>query len=337
MEAALTDGFAADPAWDGVFAGGPGLQSSRAWLASVAASAVPKGAVVHLVRLTDRGAPAGLLPLLVAGGRASGLTSPYTVLSQPLVDPARARDAGLALGQVLRRWPTTVLDALDPAWPGLVPLLAGLRRAGLVALRFDQFGNWHETVPDGWDTYLAARPGALRETLRRKGNAAAREKVRFEVITGAEGLEAGLAAYERVYASSWKVPEPYPDFAAALLHRLAPLGRMRLGVLWRGDTPLAAQYWTVAEGNATVLKLAHDDAAKALSPGTLLTGHIIRALLEEGVRELDFGRGDDPYKRQWAGTRRQRVGVVLANPLHPAGLAAIARHAAGALVRRARR
>jgi len=43
----------------------------------------------------------------------------------------------------------------------------------------------------------------------------------------------------------------------------------------------------------------------------------------------DFGRGDDPYKRLWAGQRRQRIGVVLANPRHPRGLAFLGRHALG--------
>ena len=322
------------PEWDGCFGFGPGVQSRRSWFAATEEAALPPGARARSLLLRQDGTPAAVLPLLAGPGGAGSLTSPYSVLFQPLVDPAAAFGLGREAGRLLRRWPVLTLDALDPGWPGFVPFLAGLRRAGLLALRFDHFGNWHEAMAGrDWAAYLADRPGALRETIRRKSRLAGREGVRFTVAATPDALPDALDAYESVYARSWKVPEPHPHFAAALLRRLAPLGQMRLGVMWRGAMPLAAQYWTVEDGVATVLKLAHDDAAKALSPGTLLTAHMIRGLLDGGVRELDFGRGDDPYKRQWAGDRRQRIGVVLANPLHPRGLAAAARHGLGRLLK----
>lgn len=326
------------PDCDALFDAGPGVQSRRAWFAATEAAALPDGVSARFLTVRGKAGPLGMLPLAVGQGHpATSLTSPYSVLFQPLVassaDPAAM---GRAMGTALRAHPTLRLEALDPEWLGLSPFLSGLRQAGLLPARFDHFGNWSTDVAGlGWDGYLAARPGALRETIRRKGKAAARDaSVRFEVVRDAAGLPGALAAYEAVYARSWKVPEPFPHFNAALLERLAPLGLMRLGVLWQGDLPMAAQYWTVADGTATVLKLAHDEHARTLSPGTLLTAHMIRTLLDEGVRTLDFGRGDDPYKQQWTGVRRQRIGILLANPRRPAGLAAIARQWAGTLRRR---
>lgn len=328
--------------WDSLFAAGPGFQSSRAWFEATVEAALPPGSHAMFLLCRDAGRLVAMLPLLRGAGRQMrGLSTVYTCLFQPLLAPdldiPDVRRAGAALGAYCRRWPTLVLDALDPLWHGLAPLLAGLRDGGLLARRFEHFGNWHQPVAGcSWPDYLAARPGPLRETIRRKTRLCARNgRVRIEVVRSSDGLGAGIAAYEHVYRRSWKTPEPAPGFTAALLPRAAAAGVLRLGVLWAGTQAIAAQYWVVAGGSATVLKLAHDDAWRSLSPGTVLTGHMIRELLEEGVADLDFGRGDDDYKASWTSLRRPRVGMLLANPGTPQGLLALARHTAGAVLRKA--
>jgi hypothetical protein len=284
--------------------------------------------------------PVVVLPLVRQGGRLAGLSTPYTSRFRPIAAPgasdAAMRRAGAAFGQVCRRFGPLRLDAMEPDCPGLAPLLAGLREAGMVALRFDHFANWHAEVPSCWAEYLASRPGALRATIRRRLASAARDpRLAFELIAGGPALAAGIAAYETVHAASWKPAEPFPGFTAALLPLAAEAGALRLGVLRRDGVPVAAQYWLVAGGTASVLKLAHAEAARAISPGTVLTALMIRRLIEDdAIRRLDFGRGDEPYKAGWTGTRRMRIGVVLCPLRHPAGIALLARHVAGRIAAR---
>jgi hypothetical protein len=289
-----------------------------------------------------------LLPLLrAADGRLRCLATPYSVEWRPMLrpgaEPSALRPAAAALGRLLRGRAPTRLDTLDATAPGLEACLAGFADAGLVALRYDHFGNWAETLaPDiTWDTYLAARPPELRTTIRRKVARCLRE-MRFESIaTPGPTLESSIAAYEDVRARSWKPFEPFPDFDGALLRATAAAGVLRMGVLRSAadGRPAAAQYWVLDHGGrrATLLKLAHAEDQRAASPGTALTALMIRRLLEEdAVRELDFGCGDDAYKRLWVAARRQRIGVVLADPWQPAGLLAIARHQAGRALARLR-
>ena len=325
------------PDCEKLFAAQHDFHLSRPWFRTVLAEAMPANARPLFVLCRTGHATQGVLfPLRTraGGARLEALSCPYSCLYQPLAadaaTPAELFAAGQAFGRFCRRWSGVRLDALDGGWPGLAPLLEGVRAAGLAVLRFDHFGNWHEIVAGrSWADYLAARPGALRETIRRRLGQAGRDpRIALEITQAA--ADADIAAYEAVYASSWKEKEPFAGFSAALMRAAAAAGALRLGLLRLDGKPVAAQYWVLAGGTATVLKLAHDEAARARSPGTVLTAAMIRHLLErDGVTELDFGRGDDAYKSLWAGQRRQRLGVLLVNPRRPMGLLALGRHVAG--------
>jgi hypothetical protein len=319
---------------------GGGLFATRAWWDTVLAAAMPPDLVAQfaLCRMADR--PVALFPMARDrhGGGFHSLTTPYTCLFAPSIDPGLPAPERLAVfqafGRLCRAHATTRLDAMPAEWDAMDPLVTGARQAGLAVRRFDHFGNWYEDVAGkSWADYLAQRPGALRETVRRRLQRAGRlPDARFTVVTGADGLEDAVAGFEAVYARSWKEPEPFPLFNVALIRAASAAGTLRLGQWDIGGVVVASQFWVVEGGKAIVLKLAHDEALKAHSPGTVLTALMLRRLLdEEHVAEIDFGRGDDPYKQGWARARRQRIGLMLFNPLRPAGLAGLARHAVGRL------
>ena len=313
--------------------------ATAAWWRSVLAAAMPEGAEACFLLCSDNERPVAIVPLLQlnAGRRLQSLTTPYTCLWHPVfavdIDTAAVRSAGQALGRFLRRWPTVRMEALADDLPALAPLLAATRDAGLFATRYAHFGNWHEPIAGrSFDQYLSARPGALRETIRRKLR---RAPATLKILCTPDTIEDGIAAYEEIYARSWKIPEPYPRFNAEMMRQAAAVGALRLGLLQANGRAIAAQIWIVFAGRATVLKLAHDESDKELSPGTVLTALMLRDLIDrERVTEVDFGRGDDAYKRLWTTRRRQRIGVVLSNPLRPTGLVALARQWAGTARRR---
>jgi len=93
----------------------------------------------------------------------------------------------------------------------------------------------------------------------------------------------------------------------------------------------------VAHGRADIYKLAYDEAYKALAPGTLLTAALMEEALDvDGVREIDYLIGDDPYKATWMSQRRERFGLIAYDPLTPRGLFGLIRQAAGDRWRRLR-
>ena len=312
------------------------LFTTLPWWNVVLAHAMPACAETIFVAIRCRGDIVAVVPMLRAGGQLSSLTTPYSCIYRPLVagglDQATRIAAMSAFARFCRPAGIVRLDALPVEWDGLPALEIGARDAGLVPLSFNHFGNWFENVAGlSWSAYLLRRPGALRETIRRRLRRA--EKLtgaRFDLLTHPDQMDLAAEVFETVYRRSWKDAEPHPDFNVALMRAVAGRGWLRLGVWSVGTEPVAVQFWVVHAGQAIMLKLAHDETFKAHSPGTVLTALMIRHLLnDEDVSQIDLGRGDDTYKRGWAVERRQRIGVLLINPRRPAGLVALLRHASG--------
>ena len=288
------------------------------------------------------GRPVLVLPAWrMADGSLVSLTSPYScahrILLAPGLTEAELAGLGRAIAAALRGEDGLRLEGLPQDWPPLAPLLQGLRRGLIAPLGFAHFGHWHESLGEGgWPAYLAARSGQLRETIRRRTARLSRDPAfHFEMVAGGAALEPGIAAFETVYAQSWKNAEPFADFNASFMRDAARRGQLRLAILRHGETPVAVQYWLLAGGVAQVLKLAQNAEFDRHSPGTVLTAWAIAQMIAgDAIAGVDFGRGDDGYKRLWVGQRDQRVGVLLANPRRVKGLVTILRHVAGSLRRR---
>lgn len=162
--------------------------------------------------------------------------------------------------------------------------------------------------------YLASRPGKLRTTLKRKSG-----KIAVSLLTRFDA--AAWDEYEAIYAQSWKPEEGSPAFLRAFAEAEGAAGRLRLAIAYAIDDPdgpaIAAQMWTVEGGTAFIHKLAHREAAKPLSPGSVLTAALMRHVIDtDRVSLVDFGTGDDPYKRDWMEACRPRYRLDMFRPLH---------------------
>ena len=174
--------------------------------------------------------------------------------------------------------------------------------------------------------YLASRPGPLRTTLKRKGG---KVQTRIETAFNPESW----AAYESIYAHSWKPEEGSPAFLRRFAQEEAAAGRMRLGLAFADGEAVAAQFWTVEGGTAFIHKLAHTEASKPLSPGTTLSAALFEHVIDnDHVDLVDFGTGNDGYKRDWMEEVRPRYRLDMFRPVWPENWPAIAKHLARRLV-----
>jgi hypothetical protein len=257
-----------------------------------------------------------------AGRRLASLANAYSVEHGILCRAGADLDTGLAaiLGEVLGespRWDGIALDELDPREPSYRAVARALRRSGLLVECVFHSGTWYEeTAGMSFADYVAQRPSALRNTWRRKRRGlAAGDRLKTAFYAEAAGIDRAIADYQTIYARSWKPAEAFPEFIPALIRLAAEEGALRLGISTVDGQPVAAQFWIVWNGRAVIYKLAHDQRFDDLSLGTLLTMAMIERVLEDDrPEEINFGRGDDPYKELWLPKRRERWGITAANP-----------------------
>lgn len=313
---------------------------SLPWFRSLAEVGFPPGTQP---RIYVAGSPADRAGLVTYAPRTGfkqfgirqlrSLTNFYSIRYAPLLaEGARPEAVGAVIDQIVAeqpRWDVVHLDSLDHDSAIFPSLMQAFARHGWPVQSYFHFGNWFENT-EGMTAadYFAARPGQLRNTLKRHANKLAKTATAtFRIFTAPDEIEDGIALYEQIYAQSWKEPEPFPSFAAGLMRATAACGALRLGIMTIDGAPAAAQIWIVWGGKATIFKLAHDQRFVALSPGSLLTRHVMEHVLAQGtVCEVDFGRGDDGYKQLWLPQRRERWGLIAFNPATIRGRAAAIRH-----------
>jgi hypothetical protein len=271
----------------------------------------------------------------------SGLTNSYSCEHFALhgadgVSNEALREIAQQIAEEHPRWQRITLSGFEGDDRGFAMLADGLRRAGMFVKPAFDSGTWYEeTSGMSFIDYLGQRPSQLRNTWRRRlASAERRHRLRWAFWSDVEDIDRGIADYESIYRASWKVAEPFPTFMPALIRFAALEGAVRLGIIYVDDVPAAAQFWIVWRGKACIYKLAHDQRFDHLSLGTLLTMRMTERVLEiDKPREINLGRGDDPYKKLWLPRRRERWGVIAANSRSLAGLKLAARHTAARMLR----
>lgn len=184
-----------------------------------------------------------------------------------------------------------------PAEDGSAALLEqAMRAAGwTVDVKATSHNHWLDTGGRDFAGWWAERPGALRSTVKRKGN---KGLVALEIHRDFD--DALWDDFEAVYRESWKPPESHPDFLRQWARSEGEAGTLRLAIARVESRAVAAQFWSSDDGVAYIHKLSHVAGHDALSPGTLLTHKLFaQSFDEDRVSRIDFGTGDDGYKRDW--------------------------------------
>jgi hypothetical protein len=305
------------------------------WFKLLATTALAPDEVCRVGQVGDLANPAVLLPLLQrpAKRELASLSTWYSSLYSPILAEQARPEQLTALFRQLRseepRWHSLRIAPMDPASPEYRLTLMALRRAGWISFPFFAFWNWRlPTQGARFNEYQRSLPGHLRATLKRKGPRFQAPGHRLEIITGGNQLEQAIHDWTTIYHASWKNPEPFPEFVPGFIRMCATKGWLRMGLAYIHDRPVAGQIWVIHQGRAAIYKLAQDQDYDRHSPGTVLTAHLLRHVMDvDHVSEVDYLIGDEEYKRDWMRQRHERWGLIAYNPGTLAGLLAALRQA----------
>ncbi|MGH3855227.1 MAG: GNAT family N-acetyltransferase [Pseudonocardiaceae bacterium] len=309
--------------WRLLHAGGSSdIFTSPAWCLASWRAFPGLGSPLLLIALDGAGVVLGALPL------TNGPLGP-TWAGSPLGDEhdVRIRPEQPALGVV------SALVRTVPRVAGLdETVLTDVRPGGLLTrAEISRPGSpapvMHLNSPDpefgaldclpGWSRARRRTLRSARRRLEESGN------ITVQRVTDQATLAATLPAFARLRLASWaargrlaELPAMdrhpgFPDFLADAGSRLATEGRCLLGRLNLDGEPVAQALFFRSPGADLLYMSTYQPAAAQHSPSHLLLAETARMAVADGVRILELGRGDEPYKFALGAQARYLRNVVL--------------------------
>lgn len=328
-----------EPEWNRLFETGGGTPFQtydwvRSWFEAFADEVEP-----YVIVVPGSGGLGGIAPLCLRdGGLVTFAGHPQNDYGGLLVDPGQpgvyeeiARVmAALSIGAR-----GLLLDQLPeghPSWRGLIEPLRRTR------------APWSGMPADPCPAMLLDDAQAARQLygkrhianwtnwFERRGRLAF--AVESDVARGAMLLETLFAQHQRRWEGS-ATPSAFRDprmqtFYREFVARMMPKGRVHIAVLSLDDAPVALYLILHHDAVFYLYKPSYDVEYGQKSPGQVILRYLLEHALENGVRELDFTRGDEPYKVRFCNTVRRNHRVVVYRN-HPRKWVADARRRLAAL------
>jgi CelD/BcsL family acetyltransferase involved in cellulose biosynthesis len=216
-------------------------------------------------------------------------------------------------------WDELDLAAMDGDAPATAALADALRAAGLAPVRRHLDVCPYLPLPAAWDGLEAALDARTRGELRRGARRLAeRGRPEFSRVTAPAELGGGfdiLVELHRRRRAGRGTAGAFDSAAFTAFHRrLLPLalraGWLELRVLALDGMPVVARYNLRFAGRVHYYQGGMDTAAApGVSLGLLMDAHCIREAVADRLREFDFLRGAEPYKRRWTSATRELVAL----------------------------
>lgn len=281
----------------------------------------------HLLVLVayEHGLPMGLAPLYVGNGTTEsrdlhflgqGL-SDYADFIAPRDRPDVIEALISALLELHQTWDGMDLEEVPSASPSKRCLDAAVDGGRVAA-------SWQKTVQcpylpieSTWETFYAAMGKGFRHEVRNKLNRA-RDKglwLRYVDRREVDDLfvdEVVALSAERRSVDGHRSPflnHPDLEFLREVLPLMGQRNMLRIGELRSGEALLAFMLGFQWQGVVSTWNTQYDPRFTEYSLGRIVLVSFAEQTFREGCHELDFMRGEEPYKFQWTSLTRANLAL----------------------------
>ena len=190
-----------------------------------------------------------------------------------------------------------------------------IRQSALANREYVCFGNWYlDKINFSGNEYINRRTSNIKNNIKRYRKKLEKMGKLELKIRSDEETETILDYHYQVREKSWKYKDRHYSFHRDLAGLAKEKGWLRSGFLFLNGVPIASQLWIVCNRVAYIHSLNFDEAYRQFIPGVILSTEMMKYVIDiDKVIEVDYLRGDEPYKKDWTPNRRERKGITIFN------------------------
>lgn len=301
------------------------------------------GADRHLLLLVayEQGMPVGLAPLYVGNGTTEprdlhfvgqGL-SDYADFITPRDRPDVTEALVSALLGFRSSWDGMDLEEIPAQSPNKALLDRAIEAGNVPSVWQTTVRCPYLLIEGSWDAFYATMGKGFRHEVRNKLN-------RWNKLNSCPGKGLGLCYVDRREVDSVFVDEvvalsdkrhsadghrspflnhPDQEFLREVLPLMGRRNQLRVGELRSGNVLVAFILAYCWQGVAYTWNTQYDPAYAAYSLGRIALVRLAEQSFSEGCHELNFMRGEEPYKFEWTTFRRTNLALRTEPMVEPAG------------------
>jgi CelD/BcsL family acetyltransferase involved in cellulose biosynthesis len=170
-------------------------------------------------------------------------------------------------------------------------------------------------LPADFETYMAARPALFRRNLRKASSRLTRAGATHRRNEGPEAIDS-LGILRQLHDAQWGERSfflPAFDRFAAAFRLAADFDEVSLHGLTVDQAVIAVVVTFEVAGRVSLYQSARLTDSRWRDATTVLLAGIISDACSRGFTEVDFLRGDEPYKTNFATARRELLRLRAAN------------------------